>query len=576
MEFNSGKGSNGDSQGYIQESSALFATEDWFLYWKTSASLWRDKIHNHKNIKVYLPLNWGLHSEDGQKTDFGSDRPETDLKKLISICHSLGKEPILFIPLTPIPFMVNGGVPALLSRTPALNDDGTVQCYIDGNDKVYNFYSFFDPRIFSNYKNFLDDLAEFLTRHKINISVYGLEGGYWERSEGEKSFVSYLRDNSRAYRDGFLRYCKKSGMEDNDIARAHYNEEFRGLYQEMAGESLEKYWLGTVPFAFLGGAPNIFLNRLFERLDISDCLLDIEDSYTHRKMSSSILLDQSQYSQGKISFIKSAFDNVYLNLLIDEGVHDEVEDSVQFLPLSFFDIYEVGQRQGLWESCGILDFARQEYSRSYSVYSNLKKLENPDYYTTKLQFFTGRDISEKEFNSILRLFLNGLHIVLDTSALGDDLKRRLELFVLENNLETEEVRFLTDIKFAKLGQGRLLLFDRESLIEKNSIDCVGFWKKALALFKEDHLKIKSDKDIFYLWFSRRPFESELKFEEVRRVILFNPTSYKKQLEVIEHKKFKFLRYSDDFNSSAKSNFGKIEVELGPDGFICLDFGFFED
>jgi hypothetical protein len=63
---------------------------------------------------------------------------------------------------------------------------------------------------------------------------------------------------------------------------------------------------------------------------------------------------------------------------------------------------------------------------------------------------------------------------------------------------------------------------------------------------------------------------------VRRVNIYNPTSYKKVVTIKTHKHFAFMKMIDPTRANAKSTSDGVDVELLPNGKIALDFGHYEE
>lgn len=125
---------------------AVLPGENWFYYWKTSSSLWRDKFAKFpRGQKVFLPLNWSLHFHGPGEYDFGKDRPEANLKKLITIAKEQGLKPILLLPTGPLPCLVNGGLPSSLATTLAKTDEHLPYVIVLPNGELVKIYSFYGP-----------------------------------------------------------------------------------------------------------------------------------------------------------------------------------------------------------------------------------------------------------------------------------------------------------------------------------------------------------------------------------------------------------------------------------------------
>ncbi len=155
----------------------VFPGETWFFYWKTSASLWKTKLQEFPGTKIIIPLNWSFHSETGDQFDFDDHRPETNLKKLVEIANEVGKQVIFFLPITPAPFLPNGGMPHLLARSLSLNSEQMAYGVIDADDHLVKIFSFFDTRVFEAFEKFVKKLGQYFNTHKIASDVWGIRCG---------------------------------------------------------------------------------------------------------------------------------------------------------------------------------------------------------------------------------------------------------------------------------------------------------------------------------------------------------------------------------------------------------------
>ena len=88
--------------------------------------------------------------------------------------------------------------------------------------------------------------------------------------------------------------------------------------------------------------------------------------------------------------------------------------------------------------------------------------------------------------------------------------------------------------------------------------------------------MKMDEDVFTLWRIRATSPHELTYLDVRRVNIYNPTSYKKLVTIKTHKHFAFMKMIDPTRATAKSTPQGVDVELLPNGKIALDFGHYEE
>ena len=90
-----------------------------------------------------------------------------------------------------------------------------------------------------------------------------------------------------------------------------------------------------------------------------------------------------------------------------------------------------------------------------------------------------------------------------------------------------------------------------------------------------HMQVDQDTDVQYFWMKRAANSFELSYEEIRRVHVYNPTSYKKKMRFKSTSGFAFLRSIDEKFVELKSTPIGIELTLMPGGSITIDFGYFE-
>ena len=56
----------------MKEYDSVFPGENWFLYWKTSPSLWESKLREYSGPSpIFVPIYWGYHTDFEGDLDFG-------------------------------------------------------------------------------------------------------------------------------------------------------------------------------------------------------------------------------------------------------------------------------------------------------------------------------------------------------------------------------------------------------------------------------------------------------------------------------------------------------------------------
>ena len=561
---------------------SVFPGENWFFYWKTAASLWRIKLQEFPGARIIVPLNWSFHSETGDNFDFDEHRPETNLLKLVQIAKEVGKKVVFFLPVTPAPFLANGGLPHFLARSLALNKEGMAYGLIDGDENLIKIYSFFDPRVFEGFSRFVKSLGKYFLDSGIDSDVWGLSCGYFENG----NYKSFLEDSSNVYEQAFSRFLATQKSKDQILSPLEekqfafeFNKSMHELYATNARESIGPSFEGVLDVAFLGASTEKFLKRLYGTLSTRDLTEEIYEAMAKDIIPSSVLIPARTKRGVLLRELNDLIANSYLPARLDNSNFD-LNNSAHFVPLSFFKIYE--KIDGLssmfhsWDQMHLWDFLRSQFGWNYKIISSEKlKLQNDRMSPTEnIHFFHGHDVDRDMFSFILRTFMNAGKIILNRSGLSHDLNQKLEAFFLENTLEVEKVNFHTAIQNIILGDGRLIIFDGDELIEKESTIHEDFWKKIIDTFSLVHVPIENADGIDYFWRTRGAHSSELKFEEIRRLSLYNPTSYRKKLHMNLMKNFVVYKVIDEFNVNVHTSPNELEIELAPEGSVVLDFGVF--
>ena len=571
----------------VSDLKSVFPSEQWFYYWKTSASLWESQLAHQSSSFLSIPINWAFHSEDGETVDFGQTRPETNLARLAQIGESLGKEVLFFLPLTPVPIFPNGGIPDLLARLPAKDLTGMAHAYMDREGEISKFYSFFDQRIFQAFQKYTRALSNHLEENRVTSFVVGLLGGAIKQGKEGEGFINYSEDSSKAFDQGFSRFISQSGLhemnfngiEEEREAKYLYHQMIQELYGETAKESLGDYWLGSLGLSFLGGAPQ----DIFKRAGPShehphDYMQRLLLSLSFNKIPSVALLSGSSQTVGLMKFLSL----VVTPSLIKSHLsfyQDEDDEAPQYGPLRFFEIYERPLRYSChhqsWSCSGLKEYLEKVYMGSYIVTDQLDQVRKRNYSDEWAHCLFGSEMNEASFNGILWAFLNGTSFILDTADMDKRVRMKLEGFILENSLEVEVVKYKTKIERVILGTAQLFLFDSGPLKnQKQEVKNV-FWDRALSTFEFSYQEIQLGEGVVAIWNKRLPEKNELNFTEVRRVILYNPTYEERKVKIGPQKKFKLLRYLHEYNTKVAGLQGGVEVVLASDGCVAIDFGLIE-
>jgi hypothetical protein len=103
-----------------------------------------------------------------------------------------------------------------------------------------------------------------------------------------------------------------------------------------------------------------------------------------------------------------------------------------------------------------------------------------------------------------------------------------------------------------------------------------FWNNIFRFIRMTLPEVIMDREVFGLWNIRASGYSDLIYLDVRRINLYNPTSYKKLVTIRTHKHFAFMKMVDPERAQTKSTLEGVQVELLPNGSVALDFGHFEE
>jgi len=570
----------------LRDEDAVFPGENWFFYWKTSASLWKVKLESLVGVnKIYVPINWAFHSDTGDKYDFASERPETDLKKLVDIAAQCSKEVIFLVPIGPCPFLSNGGLPALLARAPMLDNKGRVVAAVDQEGNLNKLYSFFDPRVYKAYDHFVKSLGEYFVTSGIASDVWSMDCCQVTLEYG---LVSYLKDHSQVYEQGFSRFLQNKRTQENwdnesiglDPEREHeLHHEFysmiKDIYLMACEERLSGNWEGSLQVSFLGGGQEDF----FKRIHSSDSLVqyghDLLEGMSLNALSSSSLIP----GRLKKGVLGKMLDQLVTNSYVEQiFLKNSFEDDLvtQYVPKVFFEVYDIGPEflpdTIGWADLGLWDYLQKYYSWCYSDMGSSEFNFNEESQMDRVFFFHGLSMDRKLFHNMLKAFMSGAKVILNRAGLAREYQRKLEAFFLENELAIEKVKLHTTLINTRLGDGRLLVFNGDDLVDLDEKKAMDFWHRVVSTFDLGHLIVIPPEGVQIAWKVRSSNTQELQYEEVRRMGIYNPSSYKKKVKFLIPSHFRLLKVVDEDKVTFHHGQKEVECELLPEGSICLDFG----
>jgi len=566
----------------IREYDTVFPSENWFFFWRTSPSLWESKLRDYKGSNpIFIPLYWGLHNENPEQFDFGTMRPETDLKRLYEVVKSVGREISFVLPITPAPFLPNGGLPSFLARNMLIDEDGLAHAVVDNDGRINKLYSFYDPRIFQSYRKYIWSLGQFFIREGIDAEVLGVDCFYLNKKNQP---ISFFHDNSIVFQQGFSRYLKQmqtdrnqnvEGSEDYPVLseadqKIEYANQIKNLYKQVAEENLGGSWGGVLNYCFLGASTKDIFSRssdLWEHYShfFQPLFEMVVNDYVPNSALLSPKVKQSPVSQALTDIISTQFIQSHRE---DELYEDDYD--MNLTSLIFFNLYtSVNSAM----DTGFLQYIKRRYSWCYRVKKEIKfDYEEVD---QKVYCFKLSEMDLSGVSSLIKYFLNGGKILVDKSNAKPELLGRFSNFFIENDIQIEKVNYVTNVEKAKLGEGVIIAYEGDKLINTPTIKRHNFWDTIINFLGIHHMDVQGDEAVYNFWKSRTSNAYELNYQEIRRLFLYNTTSYKKKVQIPNHKNFALLKTVDEKNVNMRSNTLGVEVELLPGGSVAIDYGYYE-
>lgn len=550
--------------------------EQWFFYWKTSAALWEGRIVQFPQHEViFIPVYWGFHAESQTEWDFGKIQPERDLLRLVQLLTQHGRKFCWILPLTPAPYLPNGGVPVSAARTLSVSREGVHLAVLDQEQNLNKMFSYFEPKVFQSFGSFLKNFGSFLAQNKIKAPVWGAQFYFHQ----DLQTISYHEDCSVAFEQGFSRYLKQN---QTDLTEAKKESELKDLFTQEVGNlfkttaesALAPFWMGTQRIVSLGGSPKeTILRSLPSGKSQLEYTKDLFHHFIHSDWISSSLLTPSEKKESLVWILNEHFGSKE----IDQRYQYEAlggDLTADFRPFGVIDLFG-GKKHHHFRNIGLHSFLDRHFKWLYQSHDELPFTpEWIDVNHHKIKFFHGEDLDRTTFGQILKLFMMGQRVLLDTSGLVEGLDKKLQIFLLENNLKSQSVNFMTNTQICELGEGRLIMFHGERLRENPNRE--KFWAHIFRYLNLVQPEMLADEDVFSMWRIRATTPHELSYLDVRRVNIYNPTSYKKTVSIKTHKHFAFMKMIDPTRANAKSTTDGVDVELLPNGKIALDFGHYEE
>ena len=404
-----------------------------------------------------------------------------------------------------------------------------------------------------------------------------MEGGSISADSG---FQSFFKDHSRAYEQGLNRYLKAQGKEvATEKDRFDYLNNIRDLYKQCIEENLSPYIKGFCRISYIGSGQEDFFNRLNQEDSLLSYAKDLLEAMSLNVLPSSICLPK-HIKQSLVGDMFSQLVNLgfYQHILVD---HESTVEEFHFKPMRFFEVYDLCEPQNKdaahWADLGLWDYLQDNFNWCFSDMgdSEYQWIESEEH-LRRIYFFHAMELNQSRFSNLLKTFLSGGNVVLNRSGMSPEFLRRLETFIIENSLNVEKVNLYTSILNVTLGEGRMVIFEGDKLADAKDQEAYDFWQRLIHTFHISYLPLKLPEGVEALWKVKPSAQGELSFQEVRRLFLYNLTSYKKKMSFHFPSNFKLSKIIDQSKVSFSNNSNIAEVEFQSYGSISLEFGVFSD
>jgi len=567
--------------------------EAWFFYWKTPKSLWENKIQQlrAKGHKILLiPLYWASHHISVHEYDFGQIKQENDLKTLIQIAHGSGLETTLMIPVGPMPLMPLGGLPMSLVKGYAMTEAGYPLTVVDREGKLGKLFSFVDGKIFHAYRLFLSQLSKYLHFSeggggKSLFQVGLLNSHYLNLNQQIVSFTEDYSEEAKKRCAHFYIQSKsshESNMANQKLTRIdwqNFRKEMHMLYQQLIQDNFEKYYSGEKNFLFLG------VHELHPLTHITSpgknkILDDIKFALQRGFIPSFLLLQKGDQFFSKLGmmsllndqFLKSAYsgeeEEGYLPLklaqvMMEGSSLETMEEELK----SFLQLILLGSWNKLEKISDILN--EEELLTNLSPVIILHRLPNQEMTSLK---------EDQRLRHIIKVFLRGKTIVLNIDSLTDLEQSEMECFIAENKLSKMESNVISPLSCISIGDGGGLYLYSSNHLKQLPLEArKSFWNQLWKLMDQPYLNIKKSPSIQAIWLKRNALQSEMHYEEIRRLVFYHESmDQNAECTIDKTGQHALLKYQKDESVELTSTVNQLVIIFKGKGMMTLDFGVLEE
>lgn len=575
-------------------SQSFFTGENWFCYWKASATLWSTKLEQYSGPSpLFVPFLWSHHvsrisspNDYGAKTviDFGQKRQDTNLLELFQLIKNAGREAILVVPLGPLPFVSSGGMPSWLCESVIEDKNGLPKVAIDDQMRIHKSYSFYSSRVFKEYMQTLTILADLIRSKGIEVKIYGMSSYY--QDPVDHKLYSFFEDYSKVAKNAFARYfanLKGSGETAQEGDWKSFQKEMKSLYVNALQETFAGFYQGELSMLFADTSPWQPLTTLQMTRADNGLLNSIKLAWQNSLLPSFILSHHRNINgqQDIQKLYQATTPHDWVPHLLENNVNS-VSDQLTNQPLQLLHLF--GDSHAIADSGlgKILDSTYQGAWRNLA-YFNEQTLEGWEEPKSLFLFDIPSAAKNHHLNSdpvvnlIIKTVMRGHQVAVNKEALTKDQIRLFEQFIHENQLKKILSGHYGFLEFISIGQaGKLCFFNATEVMQTTDDLKLAFWKQILRLFEVEFITWQLSDDIESLWMYRLASPGDLYYEQIRRVILRNKSSMDKNIVLQKDKKHILVKIIDPMGVDVVTKPQTIDCKFKPHGFVVLDFGFIGD
>ncbi|MAW07673.1 MAG: hypothetical protein CME61_05255 [Halobacteriovoraceae bacterium] len=551
--------------------NCTYLKEGFFLYWNSPRSKWEEIIRSVPTQKyLIIPILWSFHHSK-EVISFGDGRDEKSINFLIELGHNLGKKVILSLSITPTPLSANGGVPSGVSSHFSVSENGTSNFSIFQGSILSKSFSFYDRDVFKEFSKFIKALKSYLITVKVPYAVVSTE---YVETKADGQNISRVKDFSPVQKQ---REKDFKSVSKNNNSASHLESLILDLYEELISESFKTDYNGRLRVNILGSSLKDSLNAIFDSHDEVNLNKVLTKNFKNNIFT---IVPEDQFS--KDPMLKRQVDELMTQNFLDEclGVDQISEEEDHLLPLSHLRFCH-GKSVDIVESSeiirhhlGIID-GRLSLSSSSKIF-HLNKFLIDEGINSDLVYLLGSSFTEPDISLIKKLFFSSKKIIFDKSNASESLVSSLELYFSGKEIKKSTINLETEITIFEYNQNVMLVFDSGDLFKAPEDAQYQFWKKIIYAAGVEYLDIDGCNDLCYLWRKRSIRSTELSFEEIRRINIYNPHREKRKVNINISKKFFLLKKVDCTDSDVIRNQDKtVSIHLGPKGSLGIDFGVIE-